>query len=98
MAGGNDADDGAIEIDLSPAQAMAGTRHLVLLDLSRRLLLVEQQLDGCDTECDRALMEIWRLVRWVEGRVDRNRQQSGSSPPAERPGRSPRPAEGLEGG
>lgn len=59
-------------IGIGPAEAMAATRHLVLLDISRRLLLIEQQADGCDTECDRALMETWRLLKWVEGRVDRN--------------------------
>jgi hypothetical protein len=59
-------------IEISPAEAMAATRHLVLLDISRRLLLIEQRVDGCDTECDRALMEMWRLLRWVEGRVGRN--------------------------
>lgn len=59
-------------IEIGPAEAMAATRHLVLLDISRRLLLIEQQVDGCDTECDRALMEMWRLLKWVEGRVGRN--------------------------
>jgi hypothetical protein len=51
---------------------MAATRHLVLLEVSRRLLNVEQRFEHCDSECDRALMEIWRLTKWVEGRVRRN--------------------------
>jgi hypothetical protein len=60
------------DIELTPVQAMAGTRHLVLEDISRRLVQVEQRFDLCDAECDRALMEIWRLTRWVEARVRRN--------------------------
>lgn len=68
--------DETAEIELDEATAMAGTRHLVLLDVSRRLLNIEQQLEHCDTECDRALLEMWRLLKWVEGRVNRNGSQS----------------------
>lgn len=65
-------DGGGDNISLSPVEAMAATRHLVMEEISRRLLLVEQHLDACDSECDRALMEIWRLTRWVEARAGRN--------------------------
>jgi hypothetical protein len=51
---------------------MAATRHLVLLDVSRRMLNIEQRLEHGDPECDRALMEIRRLVIWVASRVERN--------------------------
>jgi hypothetical protein len=63
---------GADNIELDPAKAMEGTRHLVLFDVSRRLLLVEQEIDYCDAECDRALLEVRRLLKWVEGRLVRN--------------------------
>jgi hypothetical protein len=64
-------------IELTPVQAMAATRHLVLEEISKRLNQVEDRFDLCDAECDRALMEIWRLTRWVEARIQRN--ASGSS-------------------
>lgn len=60
------------EIEFNHIEAMAATRHLVLGDVSRRLMNVEQHFDSCDAECDRALAEIWRLARWIEARVQRN--------------------------
>jgi hypothetical protein len=69
-------DGGAIE--LSHLDGMAATRHLVLLDVSRQMLNVEQRLQHCDPECDRALMEIRRLVIWVASRVERNEGVAGA--------------------
>jgi hypothetical protein len=63
------------DIELTPIQAMAATRHLVFDEISRRLHEVERRFDFCDPECDRALMEIWRLTRWVEARVGRNESE-----------------------
>jgi hypothetical protein len=60
------------DIRLEPDKALEGTRHLVLFDISKRLLLIEQEVDFCDSECDRALGEVWRLLRWIEGRLGRN--------------------------
>ena len=63
------------DIQITPNQAMAATRHLVLDDISRRLAVVEERTGSCDPECDRALTEIWRLARWIEARIGRNDQQ-----------------------
>ncbi|MDA8045057.1 MAG: hypothetical protein M0Z30_07460 [Actinomycetota bacterium] len=65
--------DSADEIFLDEALALRGTRHLVLSELRRRVAEVERDSDRCDVECDRALMEAWRLLKWVEGRMTRNR-------------------------
>lgn len=63
---------GVDDIELGPAKALEGTRHLVLFDISKRLLMIEQEMEYCDTECDRALGEVWRLLHWIEGRLARN--------------------------
>ena len=63
---------GVDDFHLDPNKALEGTRHLVLFDISKRLLMIEQEVDFCDPECDRALGEVWRLLHWVEGRLGRN--------------------------
>jgi hypothetical protein len=68
---------GVDDIELDPGKALEGTRHLVIFDISKRLLMIEQEVDFCDTECDRALNEVWRLLHWVEGRLRRNGAFSG---------------------
>jgi hypothetical protein len=68
MVGGGSVDD----FELGEEKALEGTRHLVVFDISKRLLKIEQEIDLCDTECDRALGEIWRLLHWIEGRLTRN--------------------------
>lgn len=69
--------DSGREIFFDEALAMRGTRHLVLSELIRRVREVEQASEFCDVECDRALMEAWRLLKWIEGRIQRN----GAGPP-----------------
>lgn len=67
------ADGGRLDqFALNPTKALEATRHLVLLDISNRLLKLEQEVDYCDAECDRALAEVRRLLRWVDGRLSRN--------------------------
>lgn len=63
---------GVDDFELDPNKALEGTRHLVLFDISKRLLMIEQEVEFCDAECDRALAEVWRLLHWTEGRLARN--------------------------
>lgn len=55
-----------------PVQAMEATRPLVVEEMVRRLGVLSDRLDSWDSECDRALSEMWWLTRWIEGRVNRN--------------------------
>ena len=59
-------------MDFDPLAAMAATRPMVISELLSRLGDLSAKLDYWDSECDRALAEIWRLTRWIEGRVGRN--------------------------
>ena len=58
--------------EFDAVQAMAATRSLVVAEMLHRLQELERRLDSWDFECDRALSEMWWLVRWIEGRVSRN--------------------------
>ena len=57
--------------------ALRGTRHLVLDELQRRIEAVEARSELCDAECDRALAEAWRLLKWIDGRMKRNEAGQG---------------------
>jgi len=58
--------------EFDATRAMAATRSLVLAELGRRLQRQMGRLQSWDSECDRALQEMWRLLRWIEGRASRN--------------------------
>lgn len=55
-----------------PLKAMEATRPLVVEEMVRRLGALGGRLGSWDSECDRALSEMWWLTRWIEGRVTRN--------------------------
>ncbi|MDE3205897.1 MAG: hypothetical protein KGQ66_16945 [Acidobacteriota bacterium] len=57
--------------------ALRGTRHLVLEELHRRIEAVEARSELCDAECDRALAEAWRMLKWIDGRMKRNEAGQG---------------------
>lgn len=58
--------------EFDPVAAMEATRPMVLAELLTRIRRLQDLADHWDSECDRALTEIWWLTRWIEGRAGRN--------------------------
>lgn len=61
--------------DFDPVAAMEATRPMVMGELLKRFRRLLEMADHWDSECDRALTEIWWLTRWIEGRATRNQSE-----------------------